>query len=163
MYRLATGDFNGDGRPDIITPNTSRDRLIVVLGDGHGRFGPPIRPPGVAPLVDALPGDFDEDGNLDVMVALAAADMDGDGHLDLVSRDFGVGSIEKIVVLAGRGDGTFVLRSETPLASPQPSGLALADVDGDGFPDLVSARHVREIAAEPAKVLHRRVPQRRPR
>src|SRR5262249_53888131 len=71
---------------------------------------------------------------------LALADVDGDGHLDLVATDVATPPDAALTVLLGQGDGTFgVARDYLPDAS-QPFQLAFGDLDGDGHPDLVISR-----------------------
>jgi len=85
---LAVGDFNGDGKLDaaitVSLPQVGTYGVAVLLGNGDGTFQPAVSYP-----VNGLPA------------ALAAADFNHDGKLDLVS----LGS--DITVLLGNGDGTF--------------------------------------------------------
>ena len=123
---VAIGDFDGDGRSDVATGNgqfTHSERaggnLILLLGKGDGTFG--------SPQVSSLPVWFR---------ALSAADVDGDGRLDLaVVVTEGVFTLN-VRVLWGNGDGTFGL-------SPIIKGIfsksvVSADINGDGALDLVS-------------------------
>jgi hypothetical protein len=68
-------------------------------------------------------------------VAIAAADLDADGLLDLVVANRGSNDVS---VLVGRGDGTFAEEARLGPVS-RPVAIAVGDVDADGLPDLVVA------------------------
>jgi FG-GAP-like repeat/EF hand len=65
--------------------------------------------------------------------SLAAADVDGDGKLDLIAAG---GTANTIAVLKGNGDGTFSAPVTYPASSPV--RLAIADLDGDGHLDIAA-------------------------
>jgi hypothetical protein len=89
----------------------------VLLGNGDGTF---------ASKTDFVPGRGP--------VAIALADLNGDGLLDLA-----VANIENTIsILLGSGDGTFDKRADFPTRD-EPWALALADLNGDASPDLVVA------------------------
>ena len=116
----AAADMDGDGDIDVALGRA--DGLDIWLNDGAGSF-------------DAG-GAAAGDGATDV-VRLAAGDLDGDGAVDLVAGRGGEAAAPSRV-LFGDGDGGFETAAgalpEVPL---QVRALALRDLDGDGFPDLV--------------------------
>ena len=129
-HGLGIGDFNGDGRADLITVNSNDDNdVAVMLGDGQGGFtrapGSPFAVgPGPYPL--AL-GDFDADGKLDVAVS---------------STGFRSGPVspapaDRLTLLFGDGRGGF-RRSDIPLKTGRTWFVASGDVNGDGKPDLMT-------------------------
>ena len=107
------GDFNEDGKPDIVRtavqPGFKTYQAVTLAGDGKGGFGAPI-----------WSGPFQQ-----TWFGLAA-DFDGDGHLD-VATDSGA--------MSGRGDGTFRAPVHTGIGG---DGFASGDFNGDGQPDLIS-------------------------
>ena len=175
-YVLITGDFNGDGKTDVIAmqpgsagPNaltcvTPDAKLLSFLGNGAGGFqaegtGFAL---GVSGASSAVTGDFNSDGNLDIIVyygcegsGLLLVPGHGDGTfgtpINLNSQNASsapiVGDLDNdgkldlitgSVVLLGNGDGTF---KQIPLTIPAGSGvIALADLNGDGILDAVSGR-----------------------
>lgn len=129
----ASGDFNGDGKLDLVlslTPTLGVGTVYVLLGNGDGTFQAPI---------SAVPGNG----------ALGVADLNGDGKLDLVVQNMGEGVyIEPFAqVYLGNGDGTFfnasnyILRMPS-LSTPFSTGVAIADLNSDGKPDLVAGNAV---------------------
>lgn len=115
------GDFNGDGKLDLVFVNQSDRTITVVLGRGNGTFGAPITsttsvPPAAAGRV--FVGDFNGDHKLGI-----AFDASG------------------ISVALGNGDGTF--GPTVNYGVPSGGGMVgVADVNGDGKLDLVYSYEV---------------------
>ncbi|MEU8764259.1 FG-GAP-like repeat-containing protein [Streptomyces sp. NPDC048659] len=116
---VAVGDFDEDGAPDLATANTNTHNVSVVPGRGDGTFGTAV------PY--ALGAGTGPQG-------VAASDLDGDGHLDLVTANQSNGTLS---VLKGDGTGGFGTPSSVPTGLSLPSKVKLADVDGDGDADAV--------------------------
>lgn len=118
-------DLDEDGNLDVVTANgRRRNTFATLLGDGRGGFSP-------GPVVRL---DSDQDG-----YSFAFGDIDGDGHLDVVTASRGVypGS-GRIVPQRGDGKGGFTNAFGAPLSLPPgPGGLTLADVNGDRRLDAV--------------------------
>ncbi len=140
---IATGDFNGDGRPDLAVANVGslfirRGFISVFLGVGDGTFAPQTT--------------FAAGANPQFV---AATDFNNDGRLDLAVVDPGPGDpfpSPDILVLLGRGDGTF----DTPLATGSgstPRSLAVADFNSDGRQDLAVARGDRTTPSDVSVLL----------
>jgi hypothetical protein len=129
---LAVGDFNGDGRPDLVAveSGSSIGAVGVLLGNGDGSF-------------QDSRGSATGGGS---SLAVAVGDFDGDGNLDLAVTDFDVDSQpgdpspNNISVLQGRGDGTFAVAALYELSFGHYAGsIATGDFNGDGKLDLVFA------------------------
>jgi FG-GAP-like repeat/Abnormal spindle-like microcephaly-assoc'd, ASPM-SPD-2-Hydin len=121
---VVAGDFNNDGKLDLVIAgqpscNGSCTPVItsILLGNGDGTFQTPTTI-------------FFNNGTL------AAADLNGDGKLDLVLTN-GV-----VQIYLGGGDGTFVnTHSYQPLGGP-PQGFAVADFNLDGKLDVAAEGNI---------------------
>ena len=116
---LAVGDFNGDGKLDVVVVSEEGpSQAYVLLGNGDGTFGPA-----------ASFGSFNQP------FSVAVGDFNGDGRLDLALTDSGTSSV---AILFGNGDGTFQQQIEYP-ANGYADALVVADFNGDGYPDIAVA------------------------
>lgn len=126
---LATGDFNKDGKLDVLSP------FGVSLGNGDGTLGAakPL-PTGAIPTAPPAgqPGGATSGADL-----FAVADFNGDGIPDVAVSQADV-SAASLVILTGKGDGTLTVGTPASLGSATTiTALNAADVDGDGHPDLL--------------------------
>jgi len=116
---LAVGDFNDDGHPDLAVLYPYE--LSVYLGNGDGTFQPPIDTP--------------LNGNVYGFTSVVAADLDGDGHVDVAYTDIQYNAGGDLVILPGLGNGQFGTPSTRPLTQ-SPTQLIAADLDGTNGLDL---------------------------
>lgn len=114
------GDFNGDGIPDIAFAEYQGGGpgVELFLGNGDGTFQDPLFP---------YPH-----GALNI----AAGDFNGDGNLDLAL----LGAVDggEMLILLGNGNGTFQTGQATPNAPTASFNFIAADLNGDGYPDLLT-------------------------
>src|SRR5688572_28976379 len=69
---VATGDFNGDGRPDLAVTSAGTSTVGVLLGNANGTFQPAVSSAtGNGPQSVAV-GDFNTDGKLDLATSNAS-------------------------------------------------------------------------------------------
>lgn len=119
-WSVATGDVNGDHKLDLVVDNQQSAAISVFLGNGNGTFATPIPS-------TLLPGSE--------TTAIALADFNGDGKLDLVSANR---FSNDVGILLGNGNGTFGPPTILP-NSLVPEGVVSADINGDGNQDIITA------------------------
>jgi hypothetical protein len=120
---LAIADVNHDGKLDLLVANETSQTLTVLLGDGRGHFRPA---PGAPCPTGHEPND------------IALGDFNGDGNLDLVIANT---QTPYLTVLLGDGSGGFKPSPHSPFATqsyPHVHGVAAADFNGDGKLDVVT-------------------------
>ena len=119
---VAVGDFNGDGKPDLVTANTGGNNVTILLGDGAGGFSPA---PGNPFAVGSNP------------LSVAVGDFNGDGKLDIVTANNGE---HDITVLLGNGSSGFSPAPGSPFQTGLfPQSVVVGDGNGDGRPDIIVA------------------------
>ncbi len=130
---ITSGDFNGDGKIDIAATNANDATISVLMGNGDGTFRPQV--------VLNLP-------QFSFPRGIIAADVNGDGHLDLIDAN-AVG--QSVSVFLNDGSGNFNQRVDTATgANTNPQALVAGDFDGDGKVDVAVVCN----ASGQVKILH---------
>ena len=112
-----TGDFDGDGIPDVVTTSTLTGNVSFLKGLGDGNFAPRVNSG-----IGASGSSF-----------VAAADFDRDGQLDLAVTSEDIG--KSLLILHGYGDGTFSVAGSR-ITGSDPRNPVLCDFDRNGWTDI---------------------------
>ena len=117
---VTIADFNRDGRADIAAAAYNANGfgfITVLLGNGDGTF---------QPHQDSYPASW-------VPLSITAGDFDGDGNPDIITANYGTAA-----VFLGKGDGNF-LHSTNFATGDGSTSAAVGDLNGDGAQDFVTA------------------------
>jgi hypothetical protein len=120
---VVIADLNSDGKPDLVLADMSASgNVIVLMGDGTGKFGTPMN------LSTGL-----------TTTSVAVADLTGgSGPPAIVAATYDSSGNNGAVYIFPNNGGHF----GTPkvyAAGPQPQSVKIADVNGDGRPDIIVA------------------------
>jgi Bacterial Ig-like domain (group 3)/FG-GAP-like repeat len=136
----AIADLNGDGKPDVIVSSWYEQGggapgvVGVLLGNGDGTLQPVVTyASGGAPNYWAAVADVNGDGKPDILLASCVAAPKSCGSADGV-----------VSVLLGNGNGTFQKAVTYDAGGLESNGLAVADVNRDGVPDVIVTNHAGE-------------------
>jgi Calx-beta domain/FG-GAP-like repeat len=116
---VAVGDFNGDGTPDMVTANTSLNKISVMLGNGAGGFTAPTGSTAGSHPVSVSVGDFNNDSKADV-----------------ATTNYGSGNIS---IFLGNGAGGFLAPFSVSVGTQELRFISVGDVNSDQNQDLVVA------------------------
>jgi hypothetical protein len=131
-HGLALADVNRDNKLDLITCNSSDNDISLAFGDGRGNFtrAPQSFPVGPSPYPFGV-GDVNNDGWPDIVATATATGPLRRQQLPL-SR--------ALTLLISDGKGGFTSH-QLPLRTGEPWFAAIADLNGDGKPDIVATHH----------------------
>ena len=137
---VAAADMNGDGKLDLIytgTPNAAAGKVLTIRlnetasGASTLSFAAPF-----SPLLTTFPP-------LNSAAFALAVDLNGDGLSDLVVSDFQNNAVSVLINTTTRGSADPHFAAPLSFATGDgPAGIASADVDGDGKPDLLIANEL---------------------
>ena len=127
------GDFNGDGKLDVVSINGggAEFELDVAMGNGDGTFQYPVVQ-NIFSISQPTP------------YAMAVGDFNGDGRLDVALWGVsGAGNTSEVVIFLGNGNGTFnygntYAAPNSTDFNPGSNSLFVADFNGDGKLDLAA-------------------------
>ncbi len=139
--RVSIGEVMTDVAPkirlpgilDIVTANQFDGTVSVLIGNGDGTFQS-----ATTHAVNVGPS------------SVAVGDVNGDGFADIVTADYGFSNSgsthpnNEVSILLGNGSGGFATASGSPISlgtGVQPYAAAVADVNGDGFADIVTVNY----------------------
>ncbi len=127
---LVVGDFNNDGNLDLATANAGNNTtdselnsISILLGTSNGTFQPRVDHSTWFPLIALVVGDFNNDGNMDLI------------HLSI---DTSAWDDPYVHVLVGDGQGSFVTGHYEYVYGYSPVGMTIADLNADGRLDVVT-------------------------
>ncbi len=123
---IATGDFNRDGKQDVVVTNSNANNLMLSFGDGMGGFGPAVTvSSGGQYPISVVVDDFNSDGIDDIAV--------GNYYSDTVS------------VIIGNSSGGFANPQQVSTGFGSPHSLTIGDFNSDGIKDIAVAMRLSNV------------------
>ncbi|MEG4636361.1 DUF4347 domain-containing protein, partial [Microcoleus sp. Aus8_D4] len=130
-FTLATADFNGDGKLDLVTSNNEKtNNISVFLGDGKGNFNSPVNLS--SPTNNGSTGGTER--------TVITGDFNGDSKLDIATNN---STDRSVSVFLGDGTGNFDTANNFNVATTGgfPQFVVAGDFNGDGKLDLATSNY----------------------
>jgi hypothetical protein len=123
-HGIACADFNGDHHLDLTVESWMDNKVLVLFGDGTGKF--------------ATPGRMFDVGQMPY-IKVRASDVNNDGKADIITTNF---RGRNVTVLLGDGKGNLTPAAGSPFqVQKRPFFADLADLNGDGKQDIAIASY----------------------
>lgn len=118
-HAVEAADIDEDGHLDFFVDERGAEAFKLYFGQGDGSF--------------VQRGSIPVGGGGPLYGSIAVSDLDGDGHLDVVTP-----TSRSVAILMGDGTGEFSSPAQLDAVGlpPRPFSVAVADVNGDGFLDV---------------------------
>lgn len=130
-YDSDTGDLDGDLRDDVVVVNRDTATLSVFINNGTTTIE-------FTKLAESSTGAADSR-------SVVLADMDADGDLDAVVANADMSQPDgSVSIFLNNGAGVLALDGEPLVVRRRPYSIAVADMNGDGAPDIVTAHGFRD-------------------
>ena len=126
---VSGGDFDGDGDVDVVVASSGSDEVIVYSNNGDGTFA-------TGGILNTASGE--------TAYSVYAADLDGDGDLDIAAASFGDGTTTgDVSVFENLGNGSFA--NESVVANVTGANFVFAaDIDGDELLELLVSSYTNQ-------------------
>jgi len=128
-YSVAVGDFNGDGRPDIVVANRNAAGTVSIL---LNTTAPGATAPSFAAAQTFAVGN--------TPYSVVFGDFNGDGRPDIAVANFGSGTVSVLMDTSPAGAVALSFAAQqTFTVGANPISVAVGDFNGDGKPDIAVA------------------------
>ena len=134
-YRVAISDFNGDGKPDVVTVNAINNSTVSVLLNttSNGASTPTF-----TSKTDFAVGAV---GNYNYSVTIG--DINGDNKPDIISANYSASTVAVLLNTTSNGAATPTFSAKTDFAvGTSPNWITIVDFDGDGKSDIATSNNI---------------------
>lgn len=129
-WSVATGDVNGDGKPDIVTTNYSANTVSILLNTTSNGASTPTFSSKTDFTVGLAP------------VSVSIGDVNGDGKPDIVTANQNASTVSVLLNTTSNGASTPTFTSKTDFAAGAATeSVIVGDVNSDNKPDIITANY----------------------
>ncbi|CAF4563293.1 unnamed protein product [Rotaria sp. Silwood1] len=126
VYFAATADFNGDGKPDIVSVDGDDTASVFINNTLPGASTPSFNPRTAFATIGISDG-------------VSTGDINGDGKPDFAVANYDTMSVFLNTTTPGSSTPTFSSRFDFPIEDGSPVAVVITDMNCDGKPDVITA------------------------